>query len=69
VKEISGVTSSGVLHLSALKIVTNVATYGPFGTNKGSIPFTATVLDDQTVVGFFANATDSLVSRIGVYTI
>jgi hypothetical protein len=60
--------------LAGLTIVTNVRTYGPFGTLPNSpsfngILFNATVPDDKTVVGFFAQADVNMVSKIGFYTI
>jgi hypothetical protein len=60
VKAISGLSQYRVPYLSTLKIVTNVATYGPFGDYKGNIPFNVTVPNDQTVVGFFVCASDGV---------
>uniref|UniRef100_A0ACD6AD37 Uncharacterized protein n=1 Tax=Avena sativa TaxID=4498 RepID=A0ACD6AD37_AVESA len=73
VKGISGGVYVNTSYLTGLRIVTNVTTYGPFGTNPGIAPFNATVLADKTAVGFFvrlnqANANINI-SMIGVYTI
>jgi len=63
------ITGAGVVTaLSALTIVTNVKTYGPFGTRTGTL-FNAPVPSDKTVVGFFVQADNNTVTTIGVYTI
>jgi len=67
VKEIAG-TFGDLDYLSELKIITNVKTYGPFGCQGGKSPFSYTVPEDKTVVGFFAEC-DDYIRKIGVCTI
>uniref|UniRef100_A0ACD5XXM6 Uncharacterized protein n=1 Tax=Avena sativa TaxID=4498 RepID=A0ACD5XXM6_AVESA len=67
VKQITGAGTLGSW-LTQFKIVTNTNTYGPFGTIP-SQPFSYTVPENSTVVGFFAETLNVFVTRIGVYTI
>ncbi|XP_020197739.1 uncharacterized protein [Aegilops tauschii subsp. strangulata] len=67
VKQITGGGTLGSW-LTQFKIVTNTNTYGPFGTIP-SQPFSYTVPENATVVGFFAETLNVFITRIGVYTI
>uniref|UniRef100_A0ACD6A8M5 Uncharacterized protein n=1 Tax=Avena sativa TaxID=4498 RepID=A0ACD6A8M5_AVESA len=70
VKGLTGTGNSTMNVICAFKIITNVATYGPFGNGTPTTTsFNATVPDDKTVVGFFAHDQVNLISTIGVYTI
>jgi hypothetical protein len=75
VTEISGSRFAGTAYffMTNLKIVTNVKTYGPFGTGLGVNPFNAVVPANKTVVGFFACVDHGTavfsIRAIGVYTI
>lgn len=52
--------------ITSLKLVTNVATYGPFG-HGGGTPFHASAQRNGSIVGFFARA-GHRVDAVGVYT-
>uniref|UniRef100_A0ACD5WTC4 Uncharacterized protein n=1 Tax=Avena sativa TaxID=4498 RepID=A0ACD5WTC4_AVESA len=69
VKSITGANYTTTAHMTALRIVTNVATYGPFGTYTGNTMFNVTVPADKTVVGFFVHLNNIITPKIGVYTI
>uniref|UniRef100_A0ACD5UGQ7 Uncharacterized protein n=1 Tax=Avena sativa TaxID=4498 RepID=A0ACD5UGQ7_AVESA len=71
VKGLSGSGNSTKRVISCFKIITNVATYGPFGTGPNHVPsFSATVPDDKTVVGLFVHSyNNDFLTQIGVYTI
>ena len=51
--------------ITSLKIVTNRATYGPFGRGDGT-PFNVPVLNNGSIVGMFARAGDYL-DAVGFY--
>ncbi|XP_062211488.1 horcolin-like isoform X2 [Phragmites australis] len=51
--------------ITSLKIVTNRATYGPFGRGDGT-PFNIPVLNNGSIVGMFARAGDYL-DAVGFY--
>uniref|UniRef100_A0ACD6AD73 Uncharacterized protein n=1 Tax=Avena sativa TaxID=4498 RepID=A0ACD6AD73_AVESA len=51
--------------ITDLKIVTNVATYGPFGSSPGNRPFSFTAPADKTVVGFRVRVENTSISSIG----
>jgi hypothetical protein len=67
-KIIVGFTTTSPVYFANFHIITNVATYGPFGTSRTDRSFPITMPNDKTVVGFFAY-TDTHVRSIGVYTI
>jgi hypothetical protein len=75
VKQIRGAkySSGHPEYLAKFEIVTNRKTYGPFGTDAGTDPFSYTVPEGETVVGFFATTVDVAsnigIRKIGVYTI
>lgn len=72
VKQITGIGVRGtapIVYLTNFRIVTNQKTYGPFGAWVGNdTSFCYIVPEDETVVGFFAYASDR-VYKIGLYTI
>jgi hypothetical protein len=51
--------------VTALKIIANRATYGPFGRGDGT-PFSIPVLNNGSIVGVFARAVDYL-DAVGFY--
>jgi hypothetical protein len=53
--------------ISAIRVATNVKTYGPFGT-RGGTPFTAPVPANASIQGFFGSS-GKYMNSIGVYTI
>ena len=66
-KEVSGtVGPDPSFHcITSLLLVTNTASYGPFGDGHG-IPFRSPVQDNDSIVGFFAQATKHI-NAIGFY--
>lgn len=67
VKGVSGTngTYEGYEVVTSLTIVTNINTYGPFGTPRGTA-FSVEPRGDTEVVGFFGNSGDRL-AAIGFY--
>lgn len=65
-KEVSGTYRSKVV--SSLKFVTNLKTYGPYGTTLDGTPFKATAPANSSIVGFFA-VTGRYMDKIGVYVL
>jgi hypothetical protein len=65
VTEVSGTYVNTVV--SSLTFVTNLNTYGPYGTVYGTL-FKAPVPKDNVVVGFFC-VSGKYLDKIGVYTI
>lgn len=68
--EVSGTTgpyvSASADVLMSIKLVTNAASYGPFGSGVGT-SFKASVQNNGSIVGFFGRAA-TFVHAIGVYT-
>lgn len=66
VTEVSGTISDGHYEVvESLQFVTNIQTYGPFGTEDGT-PFTFSVPRYKKVVGFFGRG-GSYLDAIGIY--
>uniref|UniRef100_A0ACD6A8R6 Uncharacterized protein n=1 Tax=Avena sativa TaxID=4498 RepID=A0ACD6A8R6_AVESA len=65
VKGLSGSSLPNKKCLTDLKIVTNVTTYGPFGSTPGIRPFSFTMPADKTVVGLRAGVENNYISSIG----
>ncbi|KAL6851941.1 hypothetical protein ACP4OV_020126 [Aristida adscensionis] len=70
VKEVSGTFGvyNGVNAINSIKFVTNMKTYGPFGLQQGTTPFSVPVQNNCGVVGFFARSNKYL-EAIGVYVL
>lgn len=51
--------------VGSLKLVTNINSYGPYGS-RGEIPFRTSVRDNGSIIGFFGISGRSL-HAIGVY--